>query len=253
MINEEFAIGHSMVHRLNPVVRIISAFALSISTALCDNLTIVWIYFLIAFCLVCFAQLNPADIFRRLKPVVLFLVTLWVLLPITFDKETFFVLFGIKFSMAGVLLCSKISVKAVSIVLLLMALIATMTVSALGHGLHRLYIPDKMVFLLLMAYRYISVIENEYKRLLRAAKLRGFNPGTNIHSYKTFAYLAGMLFVRASIRANRVYQAMLCRGFNQKFYTLDIYPKTRSNPVFLSIIILSTFFLIVYEHVWMAL
>ena len=34
------------------------------------------------------------------------------------------------------------------------------------------------------------------------------------------AYLVGMLFVRASERAERVYMAMVCRGFSGKFYSL---------------------------------
>ena len=125
-----------------------------------------------------------------------------------------------------------------------------MTIASLGNGLHRIHVPDKMVFLLLMSYRYISVIEEEYKRLLRAAKFRGFQPGTNLHSYKTFAYLAGMLFVRASVRAQRVYQAMLCRGFNQKFHTLDVYPSNRLNLRFLICIFSASLSLVLIEVIW---
>ena len=148
------------------------------------------------------------------------------------------------------ILCVKITIKSISILFLFMALIATMTVASLGNGLHRIHVPDKMVFLVLMTYRYISVIEQEYKRLLRAAKFRGFNPGTNLHSYKTFAYLAGMLFVRASLRAQRVHQAMLCRGFNQKFHTLDDYPPNRLNLLFLMGICGASVSLVILEIIW---
>ena len=74
--------------------------------------------------------------------------------------------------------------------------------------------------------------KEEYDRLIRAAKIRGFRPGTNIHTYKTYAYLIGMLFVRASDRANRVHQAMKCRGFNGRFYTLHAFPAHRRNLIF---------------------
>jgi cobalt/nickel transport system permease protein len=50
--------------------------------------------------------------------------------------------------------------------------------------------------------------------------MRGFRPGTNIHTYKTYASIVGMLLVRAAIRAEQVYKAMLCRGFKCKFYCL---------------------------------
>jgi cobalt/nickel transport system permease protein len=101
-----------------------------------------------------------------------------------------------------------------------------------------------------MSYRYIAVIEDEYKRLLRAAKFRGFRPKTNFHSYKTFAYLAGMLFVRASLRAQRVHQAMLCRGFNQKFYSLDIYQANGFNLIFLISVFFTGLSLFILENIW---
>ncbi len=248
-MTEEFAYGQSFIHQLDPVIRILAALILSVSAALSDHLYLVWAYWGIAVTLVAAARLNFKRVLIRLKPVLFFLIAVWILLPLTFDKTQAVMLWKIDLSVRGIELSAKISVKAISILLIFISLISTMTVSALGNGLHRLRIPDKMVFLLLMAYRYIGVIENEYFRLRRAAKLRGFRPGTNLHSYRTFSYLAGMLFVRASIRANRVYQAMLCRGFNQKFHTLDIYPKTPANSAFLVLMGLLAVVLVVVEHV----
>jgi cobalt/nickel transport system permease protein len=43
--------------------------------------------------------------------------------------------------------------------------------------------------------------------------------------------MVGMLFVRASERANRVYQAMKCRGFRGRFFTLVKYRPTPWNRV----------------------
>ena len=48
----------------------------------------------------------------------------------------------------------------------------------------------------------------EYERLVRSAKIRGVEPRSNMHTYKTYAYLLGMLFVRAAARAERVQQAV---------------------------------------------
>ena len=102
-----------------------------------------------------------------------------------------------------------------------MAMISTSYLSTLGYALNRLKVPEKIIYLLLITYRYIFVIEQEYQRLIRAARIRCFEPGTNLHTYRTYAYLVGMLFVRASARAERVYQAMICRGFSGKFHTLQ--------------------------------
>jgi cobalt/nickel transport system permease protein len=93
--------------------------------------------------------------------------------------------------------------------------------ATLGHALNRLHVPDRIVHLFLLTYRYIFVLEGEYRRLRRAARIRGFQPQNNMHTYKTFAYLVGMLLVRAVARADRVHQAMLCRGFAGKFHSLQ--------------------------------
>ncbi len=250
MIEEKFASGQSFIHQLDPKIRIIASIVLSFAVALCDNLYIAGCYFIIATVLITMAQLKWWDVIIRLKPLFWFLLMIWIILPLTFDGDIVYQYSWLKITGSGVLLCCKITIKSITILLLFTALIATMTIASLGNGLHRIHVPDKMVFLLLMSYRYISVIEEEYKRLLRAAKFRGFKPGTNLHSYKTFAYLAGMLFVRASVRAQRVYQAMLCRGFNQKFHTLDVYPSNRLNLHFLIGIFLASLSLVMVEVLW---
>ena len=110
-----------------------------------------------------------------------------------------------------------------------------------------MHLSVKLVHLLLRTYRYIFVIEQEYQRMVRAAKIRGFRPGTNVHTYKTFAYCIAMLFVRAAARADRVYRAMRCRGFNGRLYCLADFPPHPSNWVFASLMTVSVIGLVLLE------
>ncbi len=250
MIEEKFAFGHSMIHRLDPSVRILCAIILSVITALCDHVSLVLLHLLVSIMLVAIARLDIKDVLNRLKPLLGFLLMIWIILPLTFDGEVIFRFGILEISRPGVVLCAKITLKSICILLLFTALIATMSIASLGNGLHRIHVPDKLVFLLLMSYRYIAVIQKEYQRLLRAAKFRGFKPGTNLHSYKTYAYLAGMLFVRASLRGQRVHQAMLCRGFDKKFHTLDLYHPTILNSVFFFGVLVAAAALVLFEIFW---
>ena len=250
MIEEKFASGQSFIHKLDPKTRIIAVLILSFATALCDNFFVAVLYFIISTVLIIMARLNIKNVIERIKPVFWFLLMVWILLPITFDGQILYQFSWLKISDTGVILCCKITIKSITILLFFTSLVATMTIASLGNALHKLYVPDKMVFLLLMSYRYIAVIEDEYRKLLRAAKFRGFRPKTNLHSYKTFAYLAGMLFVRASFRAQRVHQAMLCRGFNQKFHSLDIYQANRFNLIFLTGVFTAGLSLVILEIMW---
>jgi cobalt/nickel transport system permease protein len=100
-------------------------------------------------------------------------------------------------------------------------------------------VPDKLVYMMLITYRYLFLLEQEYQRLIRAMKIRNFRPGTNLHTYRTYAYLVGMLFVRASERARRVHWAMVCRGFSGRFTSLRNFPRDARRRLFSVCVVLS--------------
>ncbi|MDD9304700.1 MAG: cobalt ECF transporter T component CbiQ [Desulfobacter sp.] len=248
MTHSSLEYGDSPIHKLDPKIRILVAFFLSFAGALSNEIYIILGYLCLGILFNIFAHLEFDQVAARLKPLFWFLLMIWLFLPLTFTQEILFDFGWIKISQQGILLSAKITLKSIAILLIFTVLITTMPVASLGRGLHQLKVPDKLVFLLLMTYRYIAVIQEEYQRLLRAARFRGFKPGTNLHSYKTFAYLAGMLFVRASFRARRVYQAMLCRGFDQKFHTLDVHAPYGLNSVFFFAMIVAGSILIFIER-----
>ena len=250
-MDETLAQQDSWMHRMDPCVRVITAVIVSFSAALCHDVKILGGHLLMSLVLVGLAKLPPGAVFKRLKPLFWFLVMIWLVMPFTHEGEPLVLLGPLPVTRPGVMLCVNITLKSVTILFYFMALVATMTVATLGQSLHCLHVPGKMVFLLLMTYRYIAVIQTEYHRLLRAAKFRGFVPGTNIHSYRTYAYLAGMLFVRASRRASRVYDAMRCRGFNGKFHTLDTFSPGVVNHLFLTLVSVTALGLVVTETLLM--
>jgi cobalt/nickel transport system permease protein len=179
------------------------------------------------------ARLRATEVLKRLLVVNGFIIFLWVAVPLTFPGEALFHLGPLAAAREGVELAGRITLKSNAIVLAFIALVATMPFATAGHALHRLRVPDKIVHLMLMTYRYIFVLEQEYRRLTRAAVIRGFRPGTNLHTYRTYAYLVGMLLVKAVDRAERVRWAMLCRGFQRRFYSLQEFRAGASGVAFL--------------------
>lgn len=230
--NEALAFKTSLIHNINPCIRILCAVILSFWVALSVDFKFLAGSFLLSFLFVFLASITPDEIIKRLKPLLLFLLMIWVFLPLTFDGDVVFKFLSFDISKQGLEYCAMITIKSITIILFFMAFVATMTIGVIGQALQKLCISEKFVFLLLMTYRYIFVIGEEYQRLVRAAKIRGFVSKTNIHSYKTYAYIAGMLFVRASMRAKRVHQAMICRGFNGKFYAIDKFVLDKLSIIF---------------------
>ena len=62
-------------------------------------------------------------------------------------------------------------------------------------------------------------------------KVRAFHPRTDLHTYRSYAYLVGMLLLRSYERSRRIYQAMLLRGFRGTFWTLHHFRAGRSDFV----------------------
>jgi cobalt/nickel transport system permease protein len=248
MLSEPFAIGDSLIHRLDPRVRVIMATVYSFVVALSDKFTVLSAALAVSLLMVFIARLELPALAKRILIVNGLVLLVWVVLPFTFEGQSLMSVGPLVIYRPGVLLAARITIKSNAILLAFIALIATMNFSTLGHALNRLRLPDKIVQLLLMTYRYIFVIEQEYQRLMRAARIRGFQPGTNLHTYKTYAYVIGMLFVRAAARAERVHQAMLCRGFKQKFYCLQEFKTGTAGHIFSALMLIVVTGLIFLEH-----
>ena len=237
MIIEPFATGDTLIHRLDPRIRVGLTVLYAFVVALAYQFPVLIGALILSAMLVAISRVNIKEVLRRTIIVNALILLLWLVLPFTFNGIVLTRIGSFAIYRPGVVLAAQITLKSNAILLAFIALIATMSLATLGHALHRLRVPTKIVYLLLMAYRYIFVIEQEYQRLLRAAKIRGFQPGTDLNTYRTFSYIIGMLLVRAALRAERVHQAMLCRGFRGKFYSLQEFQAGRQSWIF-SILIL---------------
>jgi len=221
MTFETFCQGDSPLHRADARVKLAGTFILTLIVALCQNFITASAGLGVGLGLLFFSRLPLQAVFKRLLLVNAFVAFLWLTLPLTYPGETLASFGFFSISRPGVALAALITLKTNAIILYFITLLATSSVAELGHGMAKLHLPTKLCLLLLFSYRYIFVIHQEYQRLARAARLRGFQPGTNLHTYKSYAHLFGMTLVKSWNRAERVHQAMLLRGFNGRFYTLD--------------------------------
>jgi cobalt/nickel transport system permease protein len=94
------------------------------------------------------------------------------------------------------------------------------------------------------------VLREEYLRLRGAMKVRGFRPGTNWHTYRSFGYLVGMMLVRAIERSERILGAMKCRGFSGRIYLLQNFALTSADRRFSLLFVIAMGLLIFLELAW---
>lgn len=221
LIKERFSKGDSFLHKLDPRVKIIVILLFSVIVAITDKYISLLGALLFAIGVVIIAKLKTREVISRLLVVNSFIFLLWLMLPFTFPGEKVYTLGSLGISREGIKYAFLITVKSNSIILTGIALLSTSSIFNLVHALRHLYLPDKLIQLFFFTYRYIHTIYSEYVKLNNAIKIRGFKPQTNLHTYKTYSYLVGMMLVRSYDRSKRVYNAMLCRGFKGKFWTLN--------------------------------
>jgi cobalt/nickel transport system permease protein len=239
MMEERFAQGNSLLHKRDPKVKVIVAATFITVVAISNSYMVVTMALALAFALTLLSRLEAVAVLKRLLAANTFTIFLWLTLPLTYGGVEVVKLGPLQLSGEGMRLAALITIKTNTIVLALLALLATSRIAGLGHALEGLHLPKRLCFLLLFSYRYIFVIYQEYRKLTRAAQLRCFVPTTNIHTYRTYGYLFGMTLVRSWNRAIRVHQAMLLRGFNGRLIPLAQQTVGRNDIFFL---IISLFF-----------
>jgi cobalt/nickel transport system permease protein len=163
-----------------------------------------------------------------------FMFMLFITTPFSYKDDAVFKLFGLSYSYHEFLFCCKVAVRSNAILFLFTALVNTVDIVAFAHALSHLKCPDKLVYLLLFTIRYIDVIHNEYLQLKKAMSARGFKPGMNFHTYRSFANLAAILLVRSVDRSELVFAAMRCRCFKGFFPLLYHFYCTGKDYAFLA-------------------
>jgi cobalt/nickel transport system permease protein len=228
---DRYQAGASPVHRLDPRVKVVlTLFFIVSNVALPDG---AWLAFLLAWGLLlgisAAAGLGPGYAVRRSfvalpfalvavsvivavpgQPVAVWTVGPWQLVATDAGLVRF----------ASILLRSWLSVQGAIL------LTATTPFPDLLHALRHLRVPSLLVVIIGFMYRYLSVLTDEAVRLLRARDARSARPagggggGSITWRARVTGYMAGQLFLRSYERSERVYQAMLARGYTGHFLTL---------------------------------
>ncbi|MBW2602782.1 MAG: cobalt ECF transporter T component CbiQ [Deltaproteobacteria bacterium] len=217
---EELATTDSFIHGLDPRGKLVVVFLFSIVVAAANRFQVLLGALTLGLLIVLAAKVPARVLIKRLIPVNVLILFLWLFLPFTFGGEPLFFMGSLAVTREGVFYATRISIKSNAMMLMLIALVASTPIFSMGHAMHQLKITKNIVHLFFFTYRYIHTIYKEYLRLKNSIKIRGFIPKTDLHTYKTFAHMFGMLLVRSFDRAHRVHNAMLCRGFKGDLYSL---------------------------------
>lgn len=211
----------SLIERLDPRTRLLIALLFALAEVLAPSLAAQGVGLGLALAAALAARLSPAATARRLLGLEGFMLLVLVMLPFTVPGPAAFSLWGLEGSEEGLRQAAGIALKANAVAVALFALVGSMEAPVLGRALARLGVSPRFIHLFLFTTRYLSVLDDEYRRLRLAMRARAFRPATGLHCWRSIGYLFGMLMVRSLERAERIDAAMRCRGFTGRFPSLE--------------------------------
>lgn len=106
----------------------------------------------------------------------------------------------------------RLTVRAFVAVSLVVALAATVPWNRLIAGLRGLGVPDAVVYVCDVTIQFIDILGRSMMQLLEALRLRSV--GRDARKLMSAGRLMGALFLRANTQAQRMAEAMECRGFD---------------------------------------
>ena len=148
-----------------------------------------------------------------------------IALPTVFTKpgapvfDLYLGLFTLTATVEGMEFFSSVLIKSWASVTAAVLLTSTTPALSLLSALRFLKIPEILVAVVLLMYRYLFVLVEEAQRMLRARAARSATIGPNsggslIWRAKSAGGMAGSLFIRTLDRSERIYMAMLARGYD---------------------------------------
>lgn len=208
---EELSEKKTVIHSLNSGVKLLItllylAAMLSIGRYDLSRLLPFVIYPVVVFSL---GEIPVGNMLKRLIPVLPFVIAVGIFNPIL-NRQPGAAVGGITIS-RGWISFGVILIKCCLAVISVLLLVATTGMDRIAGAMRAAGVPKIMVTQMLLTYRYISVIADEGRNMVRSYNLR--SGGSKDIAVIHMGPMLGSLLLRALDRADRVYGAMRLRGF----------------------------------------
>jgi cobalt/nickel transport system permease protein len=206
------------VHRLDPRAKVLTTLVFLVCVVSFDKYAVLPLlpFLIFPVAMASLGNIPTGFLLRKLLIVSPFAIVVGIFNPVL-DSQVVFHLgsWGVS---AGWISYLSILLRFTLTTLAALILIGTTSLTAICAGIERMGAPDVFATQLLFLYRYIFALADEVLRMSRARALRSFGrKGMGIGVYSN---ILGHLLLRTYARAQRVYLAMTCRGFDGHVRTM---------------------------------
>jgi cobalt/nickel transport system permease protein len=227
---DPFQEGQSLIHAMDSRIKFLLVIAFILTSALVP--VGVWPVYLILAALILAAELlSELGIRFYLKRSLLALPFVLAALPVLFTIPGAAIAhlpFGLVISAAGIARFLSVALKSWISVQAAVLLASTTTFPDIIIAMRALHMPRLLVAIISLMWRYLFVMADEALRLIRARAARSGEIGDRKSGgaiawrAKVTGGMAGNLFLRSLERSDRIYMAMLSRGYDGEVRSLPL-------------------------------
>jgi cobalt/nickel transport system permease protein len=230
----------SPVHRLDPRAKILALIAVTL-VAVSAPLT-AWPVFagcaLVLAAVAVAARVSASDIWRRARFILPLVLLAAALLPFVRKGGQTYELGPLTVHEDGLSVFVAVAVKAGIGTVSAVLLGATTTFPSVLRGLEAMRVPRLLILIAAFMYRYLFVIVEETGRMRAALAARAYRPRTALHA-GALGRMATAMFLRTYARGERVYHAMLARGYAGAMPQLSPLVLRRADVLFVALVLAS--------------
>lgn len=223
---DQYSDRNSLIHRLDPRTKLLTSllFILAVVLTPPGRWPVFVFYFLLVAALLLLSRVPLLYVLKRSLVIMPFVVLIAVFIPFFREGEVAgsynIWLWQLSVTYNGLQVFWNILAKAWLSILSLILLTSTTRFSHLLRGMEKLRLPRVMTMIMSFMYRYIFVLVDEVMRMKQARDSRNFGGG-RLRQLRTIGNMIGTLFIRSYERGERVYAAMMARGFDGQTRTLE--------------------------------
>jgi len=223
---DEYSGLDSFVHRLDPRTKLLCSLAFILAVVLTPAGTwqVYAVYLVIVLGLIGISKLPLKYVLRRSLVIFPFVIMVAIFVPFfkqgqvaaSYDIGAW----HIAVTYEGLEVLVNVMVKSWLCILCLIVLSSATKFEELLYGMSRLRVPQVFVLITSFMYRYMFVIADQAMRMQMARDSRNYGLNRS-NIFKTIGNMIGMLFIRSYERAERIYAAMLSRGYNGEIVVVN--------------------------------
>jgi len=213
---DDMLAGASYIHRRHPLAVFLAVLIYIVSVLSVGIYNLQSLLLLVIFPIVMYriSGISLRTAFYKLRYILPILIFVGIWNPIL-DKRTAFCLGSFAVSY-GILSFVTLLIKGCLSLLAAFLLMSTVGIEKLCYSLRLIKVPEMLVVLVLLTYRYAALIGNEARIMWDAYSMR--SPGQKGIRYDAWGSFLGQLLLRSMDRSKEVYKSMQMRGFTGNFY-----------------------------------